>query len=267
MPLQARAKVVVLTSSPLGLKAARALLSAPGVELAALIVAPRYSGGGLAGKVRRMLRHDGALRLARAVVARAAGRRQRTGPAWWQARVAELSPTPSLVYLDSFSTVDAVARVSELAADLGVIVATPILSREIYAAPRLGSVNLHFGKAPEYRGSTPGFWELYHGEREVGVTIHQVTDRVDAGDIFAQRTLPLEPAPEADPLAYLTRFRAEVLFPAGIRLLAETVPRILAGEVDATPQSPGAGSVFRRATYRDEKELRRRVARRRTGRS
>jgi len=47
------------------------------------------------------------------------------------------------------------------------------------------------------RGGAP-FWELYNGEREVGITIHRVATALDAGDILLQETFPLDPAPAED---------------------------------------------------------------------
>src|SRR5262249_23755513 len=51
-------------------------------------------------------------------------------------------------------------------ADLGIVVGTRILKRTTFNVPKLGSINLHKGKTPEYRGIPPGFWELYDGARE-----------------------------------------------------------------------------------------------------
>jgi len=133
--------------------------------------------------------------------------------------------------------------------------------------PRLGSINLHSGKAPEYRGAAPGFWELYNGEREVGITIHRVATALDAGDILLQETFPLDPAPAEDPLGYLERYRREVLRPNGVRLLAQTVAQIATGRVSERPQDPARAQTYRTPDYRAIRELRRRVAARRLERA
>ena len=54
-----------------------------------------------------------------------------------------------------------------------------------------GSINIHQGLTPYYRGGPPVFWELYNGEREIGATVHFVESKVDTGEIIAQETLPL----------------------------------------------------------------------------
>ena len=71
----------------------------------------------------------------------------------------------------------------ECQADLAVVLGTRILRPELFSVPRLGSVNLHKGKVPEYRGMPPGFWELYEGERSAGITVHFVSAKLDAGDV------------------------------------------------------------------------------------
>ena len=82
-----------------------------------------------------------------------------------------------------------------MAPDLGVVVGAPILRTELFSLPRLGCINLHLGAAPEFRGSSPGFYELLEGVAEVGVTVHRVTDTLDGGNILLQERFPLDIAP------------------------------------------------------------------------
>src|SRR5256885_4773918 len=65
--------------------------------------------------------------------------------------------------------------------------------------------------------SAPGFWELYNGDSAVAITIHRVTTRLDAGHILRQETFPLDPAPAGDPIAYLERYRRQILRPQRVR--------------------------------------------------
>ena len=67
----------------------------------------------------------------------------------------------------------------------------------------------HLGKAPEFRGSSPGFYELLAGVPQVGVTVHRVDDGLDSGPILLQRTFPLDPAPTGDPIQYLAALQRE----------------------------------------------------------
>ncbi|HEU5170545.1 MAG TPA: formyltransferase family protein, partial [Gemmatimonadales bacterium] len=151
------------------------------------------------------------------------------------------------------------AAVRRLAPDLGVVVATYRLRPELFTIPRLGTLNLHFGLAPDYRGSSPGFWELYDGTPESGVTVHWVNEALDAGDILRQERYPLDIAPPGDPLAYLDRYWRGVLRPNGVRLLAEVVDALRRGPLPAVPQDPARARTRPRATWRDKLELRQRV--------
>lgn len=155
--------------------------------------------------------------------------------------------------------------ICELQPDLGVVAGTYILRPEVFSAPRLGSINLHSGKVPEYRGAAPAFWELYNGESEVGITIHWVSDKLDAGDVLAQETFALNSAPPGDPLQYLDDFRSTVLRPNGVRMLCEAVARIASGDMRSQPQPVTAHRTFPSPDHEAKKELLRRVARRREG--
>ena len=57
---------------------------------------------------------------------------------------------------------------------VGLSLAAPILRRELFAIPTVGTVNLHKGKVPDYRGMPPAFWELWNDEESVGCTVHWV---------------------------------------------------------------------------------------------
>ncbi len=77
--------------------------------------------------------------------------------------------------------------------DLGVVLGTRILKHSTFTIPRMGCINLHKGKVPEYRGMPPGFWELYDGQDSAGVTVHVVDDGLDTGDVLGTRCIPIHP--------------------------------------------------------------------------
>ena len=73
-----------------------------------------------------------------------------------------------------------------------VCVCKNILRRELLSLPNLKWVNVHPSLLPQYRGPTPTFWMLYHGERQTGVTFHLMTPKIDDGEILAQLSMPLD---------------------------------------------------------------------------
>jgi hypothetical protein len=86
---------------------------------------------------------------------------------------------------------------------------------------------------------------------------------VDAGNVLLQEVFPFDSVPQEDPLAYIERFRNEVLLPNGIRMMAEVVARIAAGTAEERIQEGRSAKTYRSPTHKDVRELRRRVAERR----
>jgi folate-dependent phosphoribosylglycinamide formyltransferase PurN len=68
------------------------------------------------------------------------------------------------------------------------IVREPVLS----LAP-LGTISYHHGDLRRYRGQPAAFWELYHGERAMGVTVQLLSEELDAGAIVCERRVAIYP--------------------------------------------------------------------------
>ncbi len=251
-----RLRVVVFTCGDLGAAAAEQIAPLHGVERVTVIRTPyrTVSRNGLR-KVRHVLRYGGLRHLLR----RNAASRRADGAEAASPR----SSTVDVLTFDDFHEPACIRALQSLAPDLGVIAGTYILQPAVFALPRLGCINLHTGKAPEYRGSAPGFWEMYNGERRVGITVHWVVAGVDAGAIIRQELFAFDPAPPGDPLEYIESYRLRVLVPNGLRMLAAAVEDIASGAARAVPQDASAAHTYRIPTSRQKAELRSRVARRR----
>ena len=145
-------------------------------------------------------------------------------------------------------------------ADLGIIYGTNIIKDSVFKIPRLGSINLHQGLAPYYRGGPPIFWELYNGETEVGLTVHFVAAKVDTGDIILQETMPLKYDD-----AYGTNYEGFIeAFGRQLRtrcaeLVAEAVLLIALGKAETRPQDTTLGTRYRLPVKAQKDELRRRL--------
>ena len=50
--------------------------------------------------------------------------------------------------------------------------------------PRLGAINVHGSLLPKYRGAAPIQWAVINGETETGITIMQMDEGMDTGDIL-----------------------------------------------------------------------------------
>jgi methionyl-tRNA formyltransferase len=77
--------------------------------------------------------------------------------------------------------------IQSLDPDVLLVCMAPILKPEVYTIPRIATVNIHFGIAPDYRGENTLFWPLYLGEYEnIGITLHHINQGIDAGNILAR---------------------------------------------------------------------------------
>ena len=123
---------------------------------------------------------------------------------------------------------------------VGLSLAAPILRRELFAIPTVGTVNLHKGKVPDYRGMPPAFWELWNDEESVGCTVHWVDDRLDTGAVAAETVVERE--------KYSTFRGLQLrLDEIGVELMRHVIGEIFKGMRPATPQRPG-GRTYRKPT-------------------
>src|SRR2546430_12171699 len=166
-------------------------------------------------------------------------------------------PSETFESLDLHSAV-VLEQVRAWQPDLGLSIGAPILRQALFRIPRLGTLNLHLGHVPEYRGAPPGFWELYTGARSIGATVHWVDEGLDTGPVVAAAQAPLY---ETDTLAQVEARAREL----GCRVLVGALRLVAAGTWVATPQPPG-GRTFRFPTVKQRAILGFRLALRRWGR-
>ena len=82
------------------------------------------------------------------------------------------------------------AILDEVGADLLVSVSCPqVIKSDLLARFKLGGINVHSAPLTKYRGIMPAFWILLNRERETAVTVHDLADRLDNGDIIHQEML------------------------------------------------------------------------------
>ena len=178
-------------------------------------------------------------------------------------RVAERCPAARHLHYDDLHAPESLAGLASLAPDLGVVFAAYRLKSSVFTIPRLGCLNLHLGLAPEFRGSSPAFYEMLEGVPTVGVTIHRISEGLDSGPIILQESFPVDLAPREDPIAYLRRYQTEVLIPNGIRMMADAVRAAASGRLIERAQPQAVRPLRRRATHQLKLALRRQVAWRR----
>jgi len=90
---------------------------------------------------------------------------------------------------------------SGLDADIFVVVAFRILPQSLFSIPRFGTVNIHASLLPRFRGPAPIQRAIETGEKETGITIFQLNDGVDTGEVLVQRKVAIG-AQETTPELY-----------------------------------------------------------------
>ena len=85
-----------------------------------------------------------------------------------------------------------VQELKKYEADIFVVAAFgQILSKEILEMPRFGCINAHASLLPKYRGASPIQWSIMMGEKETGVTIMQMNEGLDTGDMLTKAVVPI----------------------------------------------------------------------------
>ena len=104
-----------------------------------------------------------------------------------------------------------------------------LLPKALIDLPPKGCINVHSSLLPKYRGAAPINWAVINGEAETGVTIMDIAEALDAGDIISQAATPIDPYEPVETL----HDRLAVM---GAELLSRTVVSIADGTARRIPQ-------------------------------
>ncbi len=116
-------------------------------------------------------------------------------------------------------------------ADVCVVAAFgQIIPSSILHMKKYGCINVHASLLPKYRGAAPIQWAVIDGEKESGVTIMQMDEGLDTGDMLAKAIVPLDEKETGGSLF-------DKLSEAGGRLCVETLAKLEKGEI--TPEKQG----------------------------
>ena len=158
------------------------------------------------------------------------GRGQQMQPTDVKAAVASLGLDVPVLQPESLRDESFHAQLQALEPDLLAVVAFLILPRSVLAIPKLGSVNVHPSLLPKYRGAAPIQWAIINGETETGVTIFQLSPRVDAGDILVQQKVAIGKDETAGELYERLKMK-------GAELLIRAIDGMADGSVMPMPQT------------------------------
>lgn len=122
------------------------------------------------------------------------------------------------------------SALQKLRPDLFVVVSYgKILPPSLLTLPPHGGINVHPSLLPRYRGASPIPWAILNGDEKTGVSIIALSEEVDGGEIFLQKTVSI--GKEENALSLSERLSKE-----GGKLLVETLKNLEEGRAVSMPQ-------------------------------
>lgn len=230
-------KLVVLTSHRFGIASAclPALLESGKCSVVRVIV----SRGRAANRARRLRRKAGKV-LRIGFLAALNGVRMRS---WYDG-----PPTADIVELcarlgipvfetDQTNSDETVRLMRQADADLGLSLGNSYIAERVFSGPRLGMVNVHGERLPEYQNAQSVIWPIHNMESTTGLTIHQIDRSVDTGQILYREEFPIAFRARLEDTVRATTDITRHRTPAAVRHVCEDYERLLA---DAVPQTKGS---------------------------
>lgn len=121
-----------------------------------------------------------------------------------------------------------------------------IVPKEILSFPKKGVLNIHPSLLPKYRGPSPVQAAILAGDKQTGVTIIKLDEKIDHGPVVAQFAEDIRPNDTAKSLY-------QRLFAQGIEVLKTILPAYLKGQIETKPQNHRLATYTKKLTRDDGK--------------
>lgn len=144
-------------------------------------------------------------------------------------------------------------QVSVSAADLFIVASYgKIIPKAVLEIPKHGALNVHPSILPKYRGPSPVESQILNDEKEIGVTIMEMDEQMDHGQIVAQKRLERVLAPDVNGLQTSgARLLRKILAEEGGKLLVETIQKWVSGEITVAPQDESKATYTKKILKKD----------------
>jgi hypothetical protein len=136
-----------------------------------------------------------------------------------------------------------IRSVRALRPHLGLVYGSPILKPELFEVPSLGTLGIHHGKVPEYRGNKTMFWAMYNQEETAGVTIQKINAGLDTGLIVKEGAVPVGLRTQGSVWRDLESL--------GLDLYVEAILEVKEGRATFRPQTGPKGKLYRNPKLKD----------------
>lgn len=154
----------------------------------------------------------------------------------------------SITSMNDVQSSENLAFIAALKPDLALSVRYGKIFKEGFLQiPTRGTINLHSGLLPQYRGVLATFRALLNGDAEIGTTLHYIDDgNIDTGGIIGNAKINIDE--NACLLSHILR-----LYPASVDLVAETIHALLSDKPISTISQTHEQAAY--YTFPNESEL------------
>jgi methionyl-tRNA formyltransferase len=122
-------------------------------------------------------------------------------------------------------------EIEKINPDLFIVAAYgKILPKVFLEIPKYGSVNVHASLLPKYRGASPVQCAILAGEKETGITLMRMNEKMDEGDILVQKKIKIR---ENDTTDTLMKKLAEL----GAKMTMKFISDFIGGKIQPTKQA------------------------------
>ena len=130
----------------------------------------------------------------------------------------------NVLYLKKLDKKVTLKQVKEIKPDIIVCLEYPYrLSKSMLDYPKYGCINAHYSLLPKYRGRHPIQWAMINGETEIGVTVHYMTEDMDAGDIILQNKIQINCNFRYNTVYTIAKNMAEALLGVAVQLIQQGI--------------------------------------------
>lgn len=130
---------------------------------------------------------------------------------------------------DNINSEDSINKLKDIKPDFIVVAAYgQILRKEILSIPKYACINIHASLLPKYRGAAPINWAIIDGEEETGITIMEMVEKLDAGDMYIKESINIKEGDDAITIH-------DSLSELGGKTIVKALKGIISGKI--TPES------------------------------
>ena len=129
-------------------------------------------------------------------------------------------------------------------ADLGLSLGNGYIPKKIFNIPKYGMINIHTELVPQFRGALDIIWPIYEQIYDTGFTIHQISEKIDKGNILFQKKTKIKFYPSLKETVINNRFEILPQIPKAFSYVCENYL-----ELSLKSEHQGKGKFYTTPTF------------------